>query len=64
MSFTQTLSKHERDLLRRVVKKVHMQHHPKDFQTNYEADKIIDTIGPEVVERMLKFAVDRNVGNL
>jgi hypothetical protein len=64
MSFTQTLSKHERDLLRRVVKKVHMQHHPKDFQTNYEADKIIDTIGPEVVERMLKFAVDRKVGNL
>lgn len=64
MSFTQTLSKHERDLLRRVVKKVHMQHHPKDFQTNYEADKIIDTIGPEVIERMLKFAVDRKVGNL
>jgi hypothetical protein len=64
MSFTQTLSKHERDLLRRVVKKVHMQHHPKDFQTNYEADRIIDVIGPEVIERMLKFAVDHKVGSL
>ena len=64
MSFTQTLSKHERDLLRRVVKKVHMQHHPKDFQTDYEADKIIDVIGPEVIEHMLKFAVDHKVGNL
>ena len=41
-----------------------MQHHPKDFQTNYEADKIIDVIGPEIVERMLKFAVDHKVDRI
>jgi len=64
MSFTQTLSKHERDLLRRVVKKVHLQHHPKSFQTNMEADKVIDVIAPDIIERMLKFAVDHKVGNL
>jgi hypothetical protein len=64
MSFCHTLSQHERDLLRKIVKKVHMQHHPKDFQTNYEADKIIDVIGPEIVERMLKFAVDHKVDRI
>ena len=41
-----------------------MQHHPKDFQTNMEADKVIDVIAPDVIERMIKFAVDRKIDRL
>ena len=61
MSFLNTLSQPERDTLRRVVKLVHMKHHPKDFVTNYEADKIIDSIGPEVAAQMIKVGVDTGV---
>jgi len=58
--FTHSLKKEERDILRQVVKKVHLIHHPKEFCTDTEADKVINTIGPEVVERMIKFGVDNN----
>ena len=61
MSFLNTLSQPERDTLRRVVKLVHMKHHPKDFVTNYEADKIIESIGPEVAAQMIKVGVDTKV---
>jgi hypothetical protein len=61
MSFLNTLSQPERDTLRRVVKLVHMKHHPKDFVTNYEADKIIESIGPEVAAQMIKIGVDTGV---
>ena len=58
MSFLHTLNIKERDILRKVVKKVHLANHPKDFCTNTEADKVINTIGPEVIERMIKFGMD------
>jgi hypothetical protein len=61
VSFLNTLSQPERDTLRRVVKLVHMKHHPKDFVTNYEADKIIESIGPEVAAQMIKVGVDTGV---
>jgi hypothetical protein len=61
--FINTLSQSERDTLRAVVKKVHMQHHPKDFVTNYEADKIIEALGPEVAAGMIKAGKDRDVLN-
>lgn len=61
--FLNTLSQSERDTLRAVVKKVHMQHHPKDFVTNYEADKIIEALGPEVAAGMIKAGKDRDVFN-
>jgi hypothetical protein len=61
MSFINTLSQPERDTLRRVVKVVHMKHHPKDFVNDYEADKIIEAIGPEVAERMIRFGVDKGL---
>jgi len=64
VSFSHSISKHDRDLLRKIVKKIHLQHHPKDFQTNMEADKVIDVIAPDVIERMIKFAVDRKVDKL
>ncbi len=64
MSFLHTLKKEEREVLRRVVKKVHLIHHPKEFCNDYEADKVIASIGPEVVEQMIKFGKDRKVDQL
>lgn len=64
MSFLHTLNVEERDILRRVVKKVHLVHHPEEFCTDREADKVIASIGPEVVERMIRFGKDRQVDQL
>lgn len=64
MSFLNTLSQPERDTLRRVVKVVHMKHHPKDFVNDYEADKIIEAIGPEIAARMIKVGMDRGISNV
>ena len=64
MTFLNTLSQPERDTLRRVVKITHMKHHPKDFVTDYEADKIIEVIGPEVAFRMIKVGVDKGIQSL
>lgn len=59
--FLNQLNQSERDVLRAVVKRVHMQHHPKDFVTDYEADKIIEVLGPEVAAGMIKAGKDRQV---
>jgi hypothetical protein len=64
MSFLHTLKAEERDILRKVVKKVHLVHHPKEFCTDREADKVIAAIGPEVVDRMIKFGKDQKVDQL
>lgn len=53
MSFINTLSQPERDTLRLVVQNVHMKFHPKDFVTEYEIDKLIESIGPEVASDMI-----------
>jgi hypothetical protein len=49
--------------LRRVVKVVHMKHYPKDFVTDYETDKMIEAIGPEVAGRMIKVGIDSGINN-
>ena len=64
MSFLHTLKPEEREILRRVVKKVHLVHHPKEFCTDHEADQVSSVIGPEVVERMVKFGKDHKVDQL
>lgn len=63
MTFLNALSQSDRDTLRAVVKRVHMQHHPKDFVTDYEADKIIEVIGPDIAYSMIKAGKDRDVLN-
>ena len=63
MSFISALSQPERDTLRRVVKVVHMKHYPKDFVTDYETDKMIEAIGPEVAARMIKVGIDSGISN-
>ena len=56
--FLHTIKKEERDILRQVVKKVHLCYHPEGFATDTEADKMINTIAPDVIERMIKFGRD------
>jgi hypothetical protein len=51
-------------MLRQIVKKVHLAYHPKQFQTDREADKVIAVIGPEVVERMIKFGKDHKIDQI
>ena len=51
-------------MLRRIVKKVHFQHfdkkHGSAFVTNKMLDGVIDNIGPDVAESMIKFGVDKD----
>ena len=58
------LTPEERRILRIVVKKVHLKHHPKQFCTDYEADKMIATIAYSSKEKLLKVGKDRNVDAL
>ena len=65
MSFVSSLKQEEVDLLRGIVRKTHFAHveakHGRNFITNKECDKLIDSIAPEVVERMIKFGVDKGL---
>ena len=63
MSFLHTINEEERRILRTIVKKVHLKHHPKEFCTDYEADKLISIIAPDVVEKLLKVGVDNKIDN-
>jgi hypothetical protein len=55
----------ELELLRGIVRKTEFAYveakHGKSFVTDKECDKLIESIGPEVVERMIKFGVDRGL---
>lgn len=64
MSFLASLSHADLQRLRRITKQVHMSKYPKDFMTDREADRIIEAIGPEVVERMLRRSLDGLNGKL
>ena len=59
------LKPEELTMLRRIVKKVHFQHfdvkHGKSFVTNKMIDYVIDNIGPDVAETMIKFGVDKGL---
>lgn len=65
MSFVKSLKQEELTMLRRLVKKVHFQYfdekHGSSFVTNKMLDQMIDSIGPEIVERMIKFGVDKGL---
>ena len=58
MSYLETISFHDRKRLRNIVKKVHLKNYPTEFINNYEADKLIESFAPKVVEKMLKQFVD------
>jgi len=62
VSFVNTLKQEELNLLRNIVKKEHFkcfdQKHGKMFVTNYMLDQLIDSIGPEIAERIIKQGTD------
>lgn len=63
-AFIHILKLEEREVLRTVVRRVHFKHYPKEFCTDYEADKLIASIGPEVVEQMIKIGKDFKVNEI
>jgi hypothetical protein len=52
------LSVEDRALLRKIVAKIHFQYYPEQLQTDREADRIIESLGPQVAESMVRKAVD------
>ncbi len=64
MSFLHKISKTDRDILRVVVKQVHLKHHPKEFCTDYEADKLIASLGPETLEKLKRVGKDYKIADL
>ena len=62
--FLHTINEEERRILRTIVKKVHLKHHPEQFCTDYEADKLISISAPVVVERLMKVGKDLNIENI
>tara|TARA_R110000796_G_scaffold97249_2_gene204145 strand:- start:692 stop:886 length:195 start_codon:yes stop_codon:yes gene_type:complete len=64
MTFLHTINKQERRALRTIVKRVHLKYHPKEFCTDYEADKLIATIAPDVVERLIKVGAEFKIDQL
>lgn len=61
MSFLTNLSPEELRALREVAKRVFLQYNPPEFYTDREADKIIEAMGPEVMEKRLRHLIDSKV---
>ena len=58
------LTKEDRDILRIVVKQVHFKHYPDQFCTDYEADKMIASISPSIIEKLTKVGKDMGIDRL
>jgi|TARA_R110002012_G_scaffold299312_1_gene498358 hypothetical protein len=58
------LTKEDRDILRIVVKQVHLKHYPDQFCTNYEADKMIASISPSIIDKLTKVGRDMGIDKL
>ena len=63
MSFISTIKGSELDVLRKIVKNINMKHYPKEFVTDYEADKFIDSLAPSTVARLLRVGVDSGIAD-
>jgi len=61
MSFLTQLNPDELRALREVAKRVFLQYNPPEFFTDREADKIIEAMGPEVMEKRLRSLIDSKV---
>ncbi len=48
----------DHQLLRKVVRKVHLHYAPLEIATDAHCDKIIEALGPKVAENMIRKAVD------
>lgn len=50
--------------LRTVVKTQHMKNYPTERITDYEADKIIESLSDTTKEKLIKLAVDYGITEL
>ena len=64
MAWLHKLSQEDRIILRIVVNNVHMKHFPKDFITDYEADKLISSLAPSTLEKLEKIGKDYKVDRI
>ena len=63
MSFISTIKGSELDVLRKIIKNVNFKHYPKEFVTDYEADKLIDSLAPSTVARLLRVGIDSGIAD-
>lgn len=56
--FLNALSSVDRERLRSVVRRVHLQYAPREFQSDYECDRVIEALGPEVAETLIRRGAD------
>jgi hypothetical protein len=61
MSFISTISSQDLGLLRGIVRKVHLRYVSKENATDAECDKLIESLGPEIAEKMIRFGVDKGL---
>jgi hypothetical protein len=67
MSFINTIKRQDLDLLRGIVRKVHLGYVVEKFGksshlvSDAACDKLIESIAPEVVEDMIRFGVDKGL---
>lgn len=65
MSFINTIKQEDLQLLRGIVRKVHLGYVVEKFGASSElvsdaaCDKLIESIAPEIVEDMIRFGVDK-----
>ena len=64
MSIFSKYSIREIDTLRTVVKSQHMKHYPKEMVTNYEADRIIESLSEQAREKLYELAVNYGITKL
>jgi hypothetical protein len=57
-NFVGELSVQDLRRLREIVRKVHMRYHPTELVGDYEADRIIESFGPEVAASLIRTGVD------
>ena len=57
-NFVGELSVQDLRRLRQIVRKVHMRYHPAELVRDYEADRIIESFGPEVAASLIRTGVD------
>lgn len=60
-SFTTSLSFQDLQRLRAVVKRVHLRHYPSHMISDYEADRVIDAMGPITQEKLIRRAVEHGL---
>ena len=47
--------------LRTAVKIRYMKDYPKDFMTDYEADKVLETLSPVTLDQLYKMVTNKKV---